>query len=277
MWRLTSLHPPVRRVIWNPASIPASPSSMLLLVTSASPGMPDAAISAWNESASEPKVTAQPWPIEGMRMAAVPENPRLARRGAVIATGTPNPPTPCRKVANTQPMISAWSVLSEVSRGSVLASDRIAPASSVTRKRRKAPQTMRRISRIMKAALRCAVSRSRGPAAKAWCAMRRAASQPARPALEAPQRRTVINTRMIITGSDARSQFNTQFPPCNPGGIIARGHKPACRSRWRCFAQTLICPGVNRISRGNRTEWHNGPRRTQIRKHVRCRGMQTYD
>ena len=71
---------------------------------------------AWKTRASQatarvPKVVAQAWPARGMNTAQKGRTPMPTRSGATMATGTPKPVTPCRKLANTQPNARMWSRL----------------------------------------------------------------------------------------------------------------------------------------------------------------------
>ncbi|MEJ2757854.1 MAG: hypothetical protein P8046_05155, partial [Anaerolineales bacterium] len=55
------------------------------------------------EDPREPNVTAHPCPMDGRITADRGVNPRPTRIGAITATGTPNPPTHCKKEATTHP------------------------------------------------------------------------------------------------------------------------------------------------------------------------------
>ena len=89
-------------------------------------------MSAWNEEASEPKVTAQAWPMEAITTAATGAKPSPTSNGATTAIGTPKPPTPCKKLLNTQPSSRACISRSPVRRGSHTAMALTAPAWSAT-------------------------------------------------------------------------------------------------------------------------------------------------
>ena len=66
-------------------------------------GKPVAPKSTVNDEASDPNVTAQAWPMDGITTAANGVRPRPTSNGATIATGTPKPPTPCKNEVKTQP------------------------------------------------------------------------------------------------------------------------------------------------------------------------------
>ncbi len=119
-------------------------------------GSPVAAISAWKDEPIEPNVTPQPCPSDGTTTAASGVSPIPISSGAVTATGTPNPPTPCKNEANTQPMISACRPRSGVRLGKAWPIVWIAPASSTTRKSRKAAQMIMSTSMEKSRALACA-------------------------------------------------------------------------------------------------------------------------
>src|SRR5512135_933102 len=91
---------------------------------------PVVASSAWNADPKDPNVTAQPLPIEGMIIAAIGGNPNPTRMGATTATGTPKPPTPCKKDANPQPITNACMPRSAVKCGKASPIWVTAPASS---------------------------------------------------------------------------------------------------------------------------------------------------
>jgi hypothetical protein len=69
---------------------------------------------ALKDAPSYPNVTAQECPRDGITTALRGEKPKPTRIGAITATGTPNPPTPCKKEAKIQPIIKACIPLSAV-------------------------------------------------------------------------------------------------------------------------------------------------------------------
>ena len=72
----------------------------------------------WKEVASEPKLTAQPCPMQAIITAWTGVKPSPTSSGAATATGTPKPPMPCKKEANSQPSSRPCIVRSAVSAGS---------------------------------------------------------------------------------------------------------------------------------------------------------------
>src|SRR3970040_1768115 len=94
----------------------AAPSRAALWADITGPGTPLAAISAWKDEPSDPNVTDQACPSDGATTAVTGSKPKPSRIGAVTTTGTPNPPTPCRKEAKAQPIRSACMPRSGVSR-----------------------------------------------------------------------------------------------------------------------------------------------------------------
>ena len=58
---------------------------------------------AIHETASDPNMFDHAWPIRGIATAIMGLTPIPNKSGATIAIGAPNPATPCRSEANTQP------------------------------------------------------------------------------------------------------------------------------------------------------------------------------
>ena len=134
--------PPATHSTRNPIRKHTTPNVSAMLGAMTVPSSPVAAFSASNEAPNEPKEMAHACPNDGITTASTGAKPMPTIIGATTATGTPNPPAPCRKDANAQ----AKSRTCKVRPGEICCSIAViavnVPVASVMRKKNSAPQIM---------------------------------------------------------------------------------------------------------------------------------------
>ena len=158
--------------------------------------------------AIEPKETAQACPRTVTMTERTGSKPIPTRMGAQTATGTPNPPMPCKKEVISQAISSSWMERSLEKRGISRPIVRMVPASLARLNSSRALQTM--ISRFIAntRALTCDQARMRQLPPKAIRLTAAATSQLIAPARNAPHLKRSIRTITVRIGK----KDNIQLP-----------------------------------------------------------------